>query len=172
MGQEFVDDRGLGLGDFVADADRLVEAFEALGERRVVGKDQFGVDDLNVTDGVDGATDVMDVVVLETADDLHNGVDFADVAEELVAEAFTGAGALDEAGDVHEFDGGWDELFGAGDFRERLESGIRHGDNADIGVDRAKGIVGRLGLAGACDRIEQGGFANIRKTDDTCGEHD
>ena len=115
---------------------------------------------------------MMDVVVLETADHLDDGVNLADVAEELVAEALARTGALDEAGDVDEFDGGRDELFGAGNLGEHFEAGIRDGDHPDIRVDRAKGIVGGLGLACAGDRIEQGGFANIRETDDTCGEHD
>ena len=46
----------------------------------------------------------MDVLVLEAADDLDDGVHFADVGQELVAEAFALARALDEAGDVDELD--------------------------------------------------------------------
>ena len=53
-----------------------------------IGEDQFGVDDLDVAHRIDRARDVMNVRVLETAHDLHDGVHLADVGEELVAEAF------------------------------------------------------------------------------------
>ncbi len=48
------------------------------------------------------AGDVHDVVVLEAAHDVRDRVDFADVREELVAEAFALRCAGDEAGDVDE----------------------------------------------------------------------
>ena len=65
--------------------------------RGEIGQDQFGGDDLDVAHRIDRAGDVMDVVVLEAADDLDDGVDFADVGEELVAEALARARALDQA---------------------------------------------------------------------------
>ena len=37
-------------------------------------------------------------------------VDFADVGEKFIAEAFAGAGALDETGDVDELEHGRDDL--------------------------------------------------------------
>jgi hypothetical protein len=51
-----------------------------------------------------------DVVVLEAAQHVHDGVDLADVGEELVAEAFALGGAAHEAGDVDEGDAGRDDL--------------------------------------------------------------
>jgi hypothetical protein len=58
---------------------------------------------------------VVDVFVFETADDLDDGIDFADVAEEFVAEAFTLGGAFDEAGNINEFYGRRDDYGGFGD---------------------------------------------------------
>ncbi len=49
---------------------------------------EFGVDDFDVAHGVNRAGDVVDVRVLEAADDLHDGVHLADVAEEFVAQTF------------------------------------------------------------------------------------
>jgi len=43
---------------------------------------------------------VHDVFIVEAAHDVDDGVGFADVGQELVAEAFALAGASDEAGDV------------------------------------------------------------------------
>ena len=66
--------------------DALLEAFE-------VGQQQLGLDHLGVGDRVDLVRDVLDVVILEAAQDVDDGVDLADVAEELVAEPFALADA-------------------------------------------------------------------------------
>ena len=109
----------------------------------------------------------MDVVVLEAADDLDDGVDFADVGEEFVAEPLPGAGALDEAGDVDELEDGGDNFLRLGDGAEFFQALIGDGDDAVVGVDGAEGIVGRLRLAGARDRVEERAFPDIGQTDDS-----
>ena len=77
----------------------------ALLQRSHVGDDELGVDDLDVADGIDRTEFVNDVVVLEAADDLNDGIDIADVAEELVAESCTFAGPFDETRDIDKLDG-------------------------------------------------------------------
>jgi hypothetical protein len=79
-------------------------------------KHQFGVDDLDVAHGIHAAGDVMDVCVVEAAHDLHNGVHFADVGEEFIAETLALRRALDEAGDVHEFNRRRNDDVRLGDF--------------------------------------------------------
>ena len=54
--------------------------------------------------GIDGAHHVLDVGILEAAHHVNDRVDFADVGQELVAQPFALAGALDQAGDVQELD--------------------------------------------------------------------
>ena len=112
-----------------------------------------------------------DVVILEATHDLDDGVDFADGGEKLVAEAFAFAGTGDQAGDVDELDGGWDDDVGLGDFLQDVGAFIRHHNDADVGVDRAKRIVGSLGLAGTSERVEESGLANVGQTDDASFEH-
>ena len=51
------------------------------------------------------------------------------------------------------------------------EPRVGHGDDADVGVDGAEGIVGRLRLAGAGDGVEQGGLADVGQSDDSGSEH-
>ena len=70
----------------------------------------------------------MDVRVFEAAHDLHDGVDLADVAEELVAETLARARAFHEAGDVDELDRGRDD-----------DVGLR--DALQLGSSRASGTV-------------------------------
>ena len=45
---------------------------------------------------------------------------------------------------------------------------VGHGDDALVGVDRAKRVIRRLRLPGARDGVEEGGFAYVRETDDAC----
>ena len=50
---------------------------------------QLGVYYLLVAHGVDGAVDVSDVVVIETAQHVYDGVSLAYVSEKLVAQPFS-----------------------------------------------------------------------------------
>ncbi len=51
-----------------------------------IGKDQFGGDGFDVAHRINVAGDVVNVGVLETAHDLHDGVHFADVRQKFVAQ--------------------------------------------------------------------------------------
>jgi hypothetical protein len=105
---EFVEDEVFGQGMFIAAFEFAAEFLTASAQRFEVGEDEFGGDDLDIAQGVDVTVDVMNVGVLEAADDLDDGIHFADVAEELVAEAFALRGAANQAGDIDELDGGRD----------------------------------------------------------------
>ena len=50
----------------------------------------------------------MNVIVLEAANHVYDGVHLADVAQELVAQPLAGGGTLHQPCDVNELDGGWD----------------------------------------------------------------
>src|SRR5690606_41992187 len=51
-----------------------------------------------------------DLVVLEAAQHMHDGIDLADVGEELVAQPFSLGRASDEAGDIDKGDAGRDDF--------------------------------------------------------------
>src|SRR5205807_6891413 len=110
------------LADFVATTAQGVE----------IGQDQFGRYDLDVPDRVHAAGDVRDVRVFKTAHDLHEGVHFADVAEEFVSQPFPLRCAFHQSGNVHELDGCRDDFVRFGDFGQRSQTRIRHFDDADI----------------------------------------
>ena len=57
-------------------------------------------------------------------------------------------------------------------FASSSQPRVGHGDDADVGVDGAEGIVGRLRLAGAGDGVEQRGLADVGQSDDSGSEHD
>ena len=67
---------------------------------------------------IDAALDMSDVAVLEAAHDMGDGVAFADIGEELVAETLALRGAAHEAGDIDEGQPRRDDLLRAGDLGE------------------------------------------------------
>ena len=115
---------GLAALDEVGDA--LLQAFE-------VGKEQLGLDGFRIGNWVDPVLDMLDVVVLEAAQDMDDGVHFADVGEELVAEAFALRRALHQAGDVDEGQLGRDDLGRAGDGGEFVEARIGTATSPTLG---------------------------------------
>src|SRR3546814_1756886 len=99
---------------------------------------------------------MLNVVILETAQDMDYRVDFADVAEKLVAEPFALRRAAHEAGDVDESELRRDDLLAARDRRQLFQPRIGDRDVADVRLDRAEGIVRRLRRRGFGQRVEQG----------------
>ena len=67
---------------------RPCDFFAPLLHHLEVGEHQLGIDDVDVANEIDRSRDVMDVRVLETTDHLHDGIDFADVGQELVPQSF------------------------------------------------------------------------------------
>src|SRR3546814_17604872 len=78
----------------------VLESGNAFFEAFEVGEQQFGFDRLGVGDGIDLVLDMLNVVILETAQDMDDRVDFAEVAVTLVAEPSALRRAAQEDGDV------------------------------------------------------------------------
>jgi hypothetical protein len=76
-----------------------------------ISQHQLGLDRLGVGDGIDLALYMGDVVILETAQNMNDCVDFADVGEELVAKAFALGCAANKPGDVNETQLGFGMIF-------------------------------------------------------------
>src|SRR5699024_711534 len=100
-----------------------------------------------------------DVRVGEGTGDLADRLGFADVGEELVAQALTLAGALDDAGDVHEGDGRRQQLLAAEDLGELRQPRVGQRDHADVRIDGRERIVRGEDL-GAGQGVEEGGLAD------------
>ena len=84
-----------------------------------------------------------DIFVFETAHDLNHGVGFADVGEKLIAQAFAFRRAAHESGDIDKFDRRGNDLLRLVHFFQNGKPFVRHGDDADIRLDRGKRIIGR-----------------------------
>ena len=153
-------------GFLVAALTRLLGiAVEGLFHGGEVGERKLGVDHRDVFERIDVTGHVNDVVVLEAAHDVRDGVALADVGEKLVAEAFALARAGDETGDVDEFHDRGHDALGLDDFRKGRKARIRHFDDARVRFDRAEGIVFR-GDARLRECIENGRLADVGQADD------
>ena len=139
---------------------RLVEtplqAFE-------VRQHELGLDRLGVAPRVDSAFHMRHAAVLEAAQHMGDGVHFADIGEETVAQPLAARGAAHQPGDIDELQEGrlhaWRPRE-AGDF---FQARVRNCDAPDIRLDRAERIVLRLGLRGRRQRVEERGLADIRQ---------
>ena len=72
---------------------------------------------------------------------MNNRVALADIRKELVAEALALGSALDKARDIDELDGRRCRFLRVAEFREKLKTLIRNGDDSDIRIDRAERII-------------------------------
>src|SRR6185369_10447806 len=106
------------LGFLVTAARHLLGALDLFVDRVQISQSQFGVDHFDVVSGRDPAADVDYIIVIEAAHDVNYGIRTADVAQKLVAEPFARAGALDQAGNIDEFNGGRLDLLRVDDGRQ------------------------------------------------------
>jgi hypothetical protein len=113
---------------------------------------------------------MLDVVIFETAQHMDDGVNLTDIGEELVAQPFTLGRAAHEARNVDKAQLRLDNLLAAANLRDHMQPRIGHRDCADIGLDRAKGIIRRLRRLRLGQRVEQGGLAHIGQPDNTAFE--
>ena len=152
-------------GRLVVGLRRLLRSLMDLLHRVQVREHELGVDDLDVVQRIDLARDVHDVVVHEAAHEVRDRMRLANVREELVAQPLALRCALDEARDVDELDDGRHDLLRLHDLRERVELRVRHGDDADVRIDRAERIVLGRNLRRR-ERVEQRRLTDVRQSDD------
>ncbi len=148
----------------------LGERGDALFQAVQIGEHQLGLDRLGIGDRIDLVVDVLDVVVLETAQDMDDRVDLADVAEELVAQPLALGRAAHQPGDVDEAQLRLDDLGRSRDLRQLVQSRIGHRDVADVRLDRAERIIRRLRRRRLRQRVEQRRLADVRQADDAAAE--
>ena len=111
------------------------------------------------------------VIVGETPDHVHDGIGLTDVLQELVAKPFTLRRALHQPGDVDELHGRRQRALGLHDLGQLRQTGVGHFHHADVGVDRAEGIVRRFSL-GRGQGVEKRRFADVGEADDAKLKHD
>jgi len=158
---------GLHVGRFdLLAAQILLQLRQRVLDGLQIGEDQLGVDGFNVVGRIDLAVDVHDIIVFEGAHDLADRVGFANVGEELVAQAFAFRSALDDACDVDEGDGGRHDLLRVHELGKHRQTVVRQRHDAGVRFDGGERIVFRQHVVtGQC--VEHGGLADVRQSDDS-----
>ena len=108
-----------------------------------------------------------DVLVIEAAHHVDDGVALPDVGQKLVAQALALGGALDQAGNVHKFHHGGGGLLGVVHLGQRVQPVVGYGHHTHVGIDGAEGVVCSLRVLGGGDGVEQSGLADVGQADDT-----
>ena len=106
------------------------------------------------------------VLILETPDHMDNGVHLTNIGQELVAQALSLGGTLDQTRDIDEFNNSRGHLFGVIHLSEKPDPLVRDSDHTYIGIDRAERVISRLS-ASFCQCVKQGALAYVRKANDS-----
>ena len=162
-----------GEGFLVLAGGALADLNDAAFDTFKVRKHQLRFNRLGVRYGIDTAFDMGDVIVLEAAQHMHDGIHLADIRQELVAQPLPARGAAHEAGNVHEVDAGRDDFLRTCDLGNLVLARIGNRHFAGVRLNGAERIV--CGLCGGRfgQRVEKRRLANIWQTDDAAFEtHD
>ena len=146
------------LSDFLYALDAVLHRFQIL-------QLEFGVDDFLVAHRIHATIYVYHVAVVKTAQHVDDGISFADVAQELVAQSFTFRGTFHQTSDVDNLHGGGDDFRRLHQFSKFCQSFIRHSNHTHIGFDGAEREVGALRL-GVAQAIKKRGLAHVGKSYD------
>lgn len=109
----------------------------------------------------------MDIRVIESAYDLKDCIDRADVREELVPKSLTFTRSFDEASDIDKFDMCRDDLCAVYDHSDFFESIIVHIYDTGIWFDRTEWEVRRFSSIGFCESIKKRRFTDVWKSYDS-----
>ena len=107
-----------------------------------------------------------DVVVVETAEHMDDGVSLTDVAEEFVSQSLALAGALHESGDVYNLACCRHDASRVYNLGELGESLVGHGNHAHVRFYRTEREVCSLCLC-ARKAVEKSGLSHVWESHDT-----
>ena len=108
---------------------------------------KFVIDNLLVAHGINRAVDMGDIVVVEAAEHMYDGIGLADVGQELVAQALALGSTLYQTGNIDNLDRGGHHALGLTHLHEFGQAVVGHGDYAHIRLNGTEWKVGRLSLS-------------------------
>src|SRR5690606_31106177 len=117
---------------------------------------KFGINDLLVTNGINGAFITKHILIFETTDHMYDSINFPDISQKLIAKPFSLARAFNKASDIHDLD-----LRGYGpvrpyQFREVHQPGIGYIYQTNIVINGTEAVIACLRLRGGANRVEEG----------------
>ena len=116
---------------------------------------ELGVNDFLVAHGINAAVNVDHIAVVEAAQNVEDGVSLADVGQELVAQTFAAARALDQARDIDNVHSCRYGPLRLADVGQDFKPLVRDIGGAEIRLDCTEGEICALSLARA-NTVEEG----------------
>ena len=163
--------QGHQLGSFlvIARTRGLGVAVQRLLHSGQVGQAQLGLDHFNVGNRVNLVRHVDHVGVFKATHHVHNRVGFADVGQELVAQAFALGSASHQACDVHKLHNRGHDALGRDDLSQLVQAGIGHLHHTSVRLNRAEGVIFSSN-AGFSQGVKEGGLAHVGQAHDAALE--
>ena len=171
MRQQSFDYGILDPGGFLAGMKLLLQTLASSLERGQISQDELGVNDFNVADRVDARANVVDIWIFKATHHLYDRVHLADVMQKLVPESFPGTRPFDQAGDIEKLNCGRRDLLRMRNRGNFFQPRVRHRDHAEIGINRAEGIIFRRRFMRAGDGIEESRFPDVRQSHNASAKH-
>ena len=100
------------------------------------------------------------VVIVKAAQQVYDRIGLADIREELIAQSLALTGTLDQPRYVDNLYRGRHRPLRMLHLDQLIETLIRHGDDPNVGFDRAEGEVGRLRLS-IRQAVKQSGLTDV-----------
>ncbi|MPM76777.1 hypothetical protein SDC9_123776 [bioreactor metagenome] len=117
----------------------------AIGDRIQVSKGEFDVDRLDIPSRIDAVVHMDDVPIVKTAHHMGDDAHLSDGSEEAVAQPLSLGCPGYQACDIHKLKGRRNHLLGRNQGDNLVQTGIRNGNDAHIGVDCTERIVRNFG---------------------------
>jgi len=171
VGSEFFKEMGFEQRMLVPAFDITGDFLQPFSDGFQIGENKLGLDDFDVAERVHTSGYVNDVRVFETSNDVHQSIYFPDVAQELVAKPLPLGSALHQTRNIHKLNGRRYHRADLGYLGNLLQPLVGHSDDAEVWLNGAKGVVFSDRLVRARNRVEERGFSNVWKSNDSCLQH-
>ncbi len=134
-----------------------------------IGKSQFSIDSVNIISGINFTSNMDDIVIFKATHYMANRFGFTNIGQELVTQPFTFRGPFYQACDIHELHRGWQNALRFYNLGQLVQTRIRHWHHTRIGFNGTEREVSGFNTR-LCQRVEQGGFTNVRQAHNTAFE--
>ena len=128
-----------------------------------VGEHKLCVNRFGIGDGVNDPLNMGNVITFKAPKYMSDGINFANIRQELIAQAFAFGGAANQACNIDKAHSSGNDLRRAGNMGQLVQTIVGHRDVTNIRFNCAKRKIGRLGSSRAGEGIKKGRFANIRQ---------
>ena len=142
----------------------LLKARNRVLQSLQIRQNQLGINGLHVRGRINLAVHMNHVWVIKRAHHLRDCVCLTNIRQELIPQPLTLRGTLHNTRNINERDGRGQNTLRPENLGEPVQAGIRQVHHTNIRLNRSERVVSRQHRV-AGERVEQGGLAHVRKTD-------